>query len=66
MECYSAIKNKVNLESEVPNRGVGEGTEGVEGGCSPMGGAKAKPPGAPRDWTTNQRVHMEGLMASAP
>ena len=21
------------------------------------------PPGAPRDWTTNQRVHMEGTMA---
>jgi hypothetical protein len=26
----------------------------------------ARPPGAPRDWTTNQRVHMEGPMAPAP
>ena len=25
----------------------------------------ARPPGAPRDWTTNQRVHMEGPMAPA-
>ena len=25
----------------------------------------ARPPGAHRDWTTNQRVHMEGLMALA-
>jgi hypothetical protein len=25
----------------------------------------ARLPGAPRDWTTNQRVHMEGPMASA-
>ena len=25
----------------------------------------ASPPGAPGDWTTNQRVHMEGSMAMA-
>jgi hypothetical protein len=25
----------------------------------------AKPPGTPRDWTTNQRVHMKGPMALA-
>ena len=25
----------------------------------------AEPPGAPRDWTINQRVHMEGPMALA-
>jgi hypothetical protein len=24
---------------------------------------QARPPGAPRDWATNQRVHMEGPMA---
>jgi hypothetical protein len=25
----------------------------------------ARTPGTPRDWTTNQRVHMEGKMALA-
>ena len=38
------------------------------GGCSPMGGATVstgQTPGAPRDWTINQRVHMEGPMAPA-
>ena len=24
---------------------------------------QARPPGAPGDWTTNQRIHMEGPMA---
>jgi hypothetical protein len=26
---------------------------------------QARPPRAPRDWTTNQRTHMEGPMAPA-
>jgi hypothetical protein len=26
---------------------------------------QTRPPGAPGDWTTNQRVHMEGFMALA-
>jgi hypothetical protein len=26
---------------------------------------QARPPGAPRDWTTNQRIHTEGLMVLA-
>ena len=58
------------IEHRDPNGGVGEGTEGAEGVCSPMEGAtvstgQTPPPGAPRDWTTNQRVHMEGPMALA-
>ena len=28
-------------------------------------GQLARPPGAPRDWTTNQRVHTKGPMALA-
>jgi hypothetical protein len=55
-------------ELRVPGRGVGEGTEGGEGVCIPMEGATVstgQTPRAPRDWTTNQRVHMEGPMALA-
>jgi hypothetical protein len=57
-------------ECGVPDGRVGEETEGAEGVCSPMEGAtvstgQTPPPGAPRDWTTNQRVHMEGPMALA-
>ena len=53
---------------EVPDDGVGEGTEGAEGVYSPMGRATVSParsPGDPRDWTTNQRIHIEGPMAPA-
>jgi hypothetical protein len=58
----------VGLSSGVPDRGVGEGTEGAEGLRSLMEGAtmstgQTPPPRAPRDWTTNQRVHIEGPMA---
>ena len=55
------------IEHRVPNGGVGEGTE-AERVCSPIRGATVstgKSPGAPGDWTTNQRVHMEGPMALA-
>ena len=41
---------------------------GGGGGCSSMKGAKVstgQTPGAPEDWTTNQRIHMEGPMALA-
>ena len=50
------------------DEGVGEGTEGAEVVCSPMEGATVstgQTPGAPGDWTTNQRIHMEGPMALA-
>ena len=43
----------------------GEGTEGTEGVCSPMEEATlstGETPGSPRDWTTNQRIHMKGPM----
>jgi hypothetical protein len=52
----------------VPNGGIGEGTEGAEEVCSLMWGVtvltcQTVPPAprseAPRDWTTNQRVHVE-------
>ena len=55
-------------EHRVPDGGVEEGTEGVEGVCSPMGRATVsigQIPKAPRNWTIKQRVHMEGLMALA-
>jgi hypothetical protein len=44
----------------VPDGGVGEGTEGAEGVCSPMEGATVSIPqilGASWDWTTNQSTH---------
>jgi hypothetical protein len=40
----------------------------LEGVCSPMEGTTVpagQTSGAPRDWTTNQRIHIEGLMALA-
>ena len=52
-------------ECGIPDRAVGEGTEGAEGVCSPVLRATVSTgqnPEAPRDWTTNQRVHMEGTM----
>lgn len=55
-------------ELRVPDRGVGEGTEGPEGVCHPVGGARVstgQAPRAHRDWITNQRVHREGPMALA-
>ena len=55
-------------EHRVPDEGFGEGTEGVEGVCSPMGRAtvstgQTPPSKAPGVWTTNQIVYMEGPMA---
>jgi hypothetical protein len=49
------------MKGSVPNGGVGEGTEGAEGVCIPIEEATVStgPPGAPRDGTTNQRIHME-------
>jgi hypothetical protein len=52
----------------VPDGGIGEGTEGAEGGCSPTEGATVSVgqiPRAPGDWTTNQKVHMEEPMTPA-
>ena len=52
-------------EYRIPDGGVGEGTEGAEGVCSPMEGATVstgQTPRAPGDWTTNQRIHMGGPM----
>ena len=51
------------LSSGVPDGRDGEETEGTEGVCSSMKGAKVwtgqTTPRAPEDWTTNQRIHME-------
>jgi hypothetical protein len=59
-------------ESRILDGGVGEGTEGAEWVFSPMeeatvltGQTLSPGPGAPRNCTTNQRIHMEGLMALA-
>jgi hypothetical protein len=58
-------------EQRVHDRGGGEGTEGAEGICSPMDGATVSASQnphthrAPRNWTTNKKVHMEGPMALA-
>ena len=52
----------IGLSTGVPDGGVGLGT----GGSNSVNGPEPFPrPGAPRDWTTNQRVHMEGPMALA-
>ena len=50
-------------ERRVPDGRVGEGTEGAEGICNPKWGATvstSQTPGAPRDWTSNQKVHKKG------
>ena len=55
-------------ERGVPDGGVGEGTEGAEGVCSPMGEQQcqlARLSRAPWVWTTNQRIHMERPTAPA-
>ena len=55
-------------EHGVPDGGIGEGTEGAEGVAAPWGEQQCqltRTPGALRDWTTNQRVYMEGPMALA-
>ena len=55
-------------ELRVPDGAVGEETEGAEVVCSPMEGATmstGQTPRAPGDWTTNQRIHMEGPLALA-
>ena len=55
-------------EWEVNNGGVKEGTERAGGFCSPMEAATVsigQTPRAPGDWTTNQRIHIEGPMALA-
>jgi hypothetical protein len=52
----------------VPDGGVGEETEETEGVYNPMEGAKVstgQTPGAPGDWTTNQRIHVERPMVLA-
>jgi hypothetical protein len=41
-----------------PDEGVAEENEGADGVCSPMEGTTVST-GAPGDWTTNQRIHME-------
>ena len=54
-------------EPRVPDGGVEERTQGTEGLCSltEWNNSVNKPesPGAPGDWTTNQRMHMEGPIA---
>jgi hypothetical protein len=56
-------------EHRVPDGGVGEGSEEAEGICSPVGrGATVSAgqnPRAPGDWTTNQRLYLEGPMSPA-
>ena len=58
----------IGLSSRVPDGGVEEGTEGAGRVCSPNGASNSvnRPylhPGTPGKWTTNQRIHIEGLMA---
>ena len=51
-----------------PDGGVGGGTEGAEGCCchgESNSINRPTPPGSPGDWTTNQRIHMEGYMVLA-
>jgi hypothetical protein len=53
-------------EYSVHDEGHGEETEGSERICSPMWeqqGQPARLPESPGDWTTNQRLHMQGPMA---
>jgi hypothetical protein len=55
-------------EHKFPKGGVGEGTEGAEGVCSPIGEQHCQParlPGVPGDWNSNQRIHMEGHVVLA-
>jgi hypothetical protein len=54
-------------EHRIPNGGVRERTEEAEGVCKTLNQPDPTPlaPRAPRDQTTNQRVHMEGPMAPA-
>ena len=62
------ISAKYWTECRVSDGGVGEETEGADRVCSPMGGATvstSQTPGAPSDWTTNKRVHIEGPMTLA-
>jgi hypothetical protein len=50
-------------DSEVPNGGVEEGTEGAEGVCIPIGEQQCQPARlsvGPWYWNNNQRVLMEG------
>jgi hypothetical protein len=59
-------QSTIGLSSGVHNVGVGEGTEGAKGVCSPRNGTtvlNSLTPSVPRYRTTNQRVYMEGLMA---
>jgi hypothetical protein len=64
------LRTNLWTEGGVLDGEFGEGTEGAEGVFSPMGGGGASMstvqiPGIPGNWTTNQRVHMEGPMAPA-
>jgi hypothetical protein len=66
MLCQSLTNTETELR--ISDRGVVEGTEGVEGVCSPLEGAivsTGQTPGAPGDRTINQRIHMEQPMALA-
>ena len=56
-------------ECWVPDGGIVEGTEDAEGDFQPHGESKGvnrkDPPRDPRDWTSNQRVHIEEPMPQA-
>jgi hypothetical protein len=57
------LQQTIGLSTGSLMGGVAEGTEGAEGVCNSMEGATVSTcqiPRAPGDWTTNERVHMEG------
>ena len=69
-EAGACSQPLIGLRTGAPDGGVGEGTERAERVCSLMEGAtvstgQTTTPRAPRDWTTNQRIHMKGLMVLA-
>ena len=47
------------------DREIVEGTEVAKDFNSPMGGAPVSTGQTPRDWTTNQTIHMKELMGPA-
>jgi hypothetical protein len=52
-------------EHRVPSGGVGEGTEGAEGVCSPIEGATVSTGHTPwSSWETDQRIHIGGTHGS--
>ena len=52
-------------EHGVPNGGVRERTEGVEGVCNNINQPYPSTPQRSQGLTTNEKVHMEGPMAPA-